>query len=94
MIIQWVASGQGVGALPSWALARSQAQVTLCPLGRHGLWADLHALRRSSDRDSAALDAFVAVVRRESFRALDGISPVPGGSGTDRRPARVRRRRP
>jgi LysR family transcriptional regulator for metE and metH len=95
MIIQWVASGQGLAALPSWALPNDPDQIALRPLGRSGLWADLHALRRARDAGAAHLDAFVAVVRRESFRALPGILPVPGrprGSGARAAPAERRRR--
>ena len=49
----------------------------LRPLGRAGLWTNLYALRRASDHNAQHLDAFVSVVRRESFRALPGILPVP-----------------
>lgn len=77
MIVQWVASGHGVAALPSWALPSQPEQVALRPLGRSGLWTDLHALRRARDAGADHLDAFVAAVRRESFRALPGIEPVP-----------------
>ena len=78
MIIQYVASGQGVAALPSWALTGSQVQIALRPLGRAGLWTDLYALRRAGDQGAAHLDAFVAQVRRESLRDRSGIRPVPG----------------
>lgn len=77
MIIQWIASGQGIAALPSWALTGKNPHVELRPLGRAGLWTNLYALRRASDHDAQHLDAFVSVVRRESFRALPGILPVP-----------------
>lgn len=92
MIIQWVASGQGVAALPSWALTGIQAQMALLPLGRSGLWTDLYALRRTSDQGAAHLDAFVAAVRRESFRALQGILPVPGPARAGREPGTTRSR--
>jgi LysR family transcriptional regulator for metE and metH len=77
VIIQWVASGQGVAALPSWALTGQQSQLVVRPLGRNGLTTDLHALRRESERGAAHLDAFVTAMRHESFRSLSGISPVP-----------------
>ena len=78
MIIQWVASGQGVAALPSWALAGIHQQVVVRPLSRKGLWTDLYALRRSSDEGMAHIDAFVTVMRQQSFKALTDIIPVPG----------------
>jgi len=77
MIVQWVASGQGVAALPSWALTGVQAQVAILPLGRTGLWTDLHALRRERDQSAAHLDDFIGTVRRESFTSLPGIVAVP-----------------
>lgn len=77
MIIQWVASSQGVAALPSWALPGTNQQVVVRALGRKGLWTDLYALRRSSDEGSAHLDDFVAVMRQQSFKVHSDIIPVP-----------------
>jgi LysR family transcriptional regulator for metE and metH len=73
MIIQWVASDQGMAALPSWALTGATKQVSSRPLGRKGLWSDLYALRRSADATAAHLDDFVAVVRQHTARHLEGI---------------------
>jgi len=83
MIIQWIASAQGVAALPSWAIDQRQTHVVVRPLGRKGLAADLFALAHAGDQGTAHLDAFVAMIRRESFRALDGITQVPGRGRTD-----------
>ena len=82
MIIQWVASGQGVAALPSWALPERQPQLVVRPLGKQGLWTDLYALRRTADAAAPRLDAFVTTVRQQSFKALAGITPVPRGKRT------------
>ena len=87
MIIQWVApAAGGVAALPSWALTGVRAQIAWRPLGKKGLWADLYALRRAADHGAAHLDAFVTVVRQQSFRALEGIKPIPTprSSATDK----------
>jgi len=77
MIIQWVALGQGVAALPSWAVPDTAAVVCI-PLGETGLWGELHALRRKSDRNLAHLDAFMGVARHqviEQFRDISLIEP-------------------
>ncbi|MEO1003287.1 MAG: LysR family transcriptional regulator [Cyanobacteria bacterium J06638_7] len=75
MIVQWVALGLGVAALPSWAVPSSAAVVCL-PLGEAGLWADLQALRRRSDQNLAHLDAFVNVARDQVFRQFSDITPI------------------
>lgn len=91
IIMQWVASGLGVAALPSWAVG-AQSGIATCRLGRHGLHADLRALRRDSDRGRGHLDAFVAIARRECFRTLSGIAPVPPRSAALQPSARRARR--
>jgi len=92
--VQWVASGQGVAALPSWALTGLQAQVAILPLGRSGLWTDLYALRRDRDQAAAHVDDFIGTVRRTSFSSLPGIVAVPAPPGSPRRAVRTRRRAP
>lgn len=77
MIVQWVSSGLGLAALPSWAIGAGHRQVAIRPLGKAGIHADLHVLRRASDRGLAHVDAFVTIVRRESFRSLERIAVIP-----------------
>ena len=72
MIVQWVALGLGVAALPDWAVPASAA-VARVPLGEAGLWGEMHALRRRSDRGLAHLDTFVAVAREQVFAQFSGI---------------------
>lgn len=82
MIVQWVALGLGVAALPSWAVPPSAA-VACVPLGEEGLWADLHSLRRRSDRGLTLLDTFVTLARDQVFaqfrdiRAIEAERPAP-----------------
>ena len=78
MLIQLVASGHGVAALPQWAVAGAAAagSVALRPLGS-GLWSELAILRRMRDRGERSIDQFVATARRVSFATLSGIRP-PG----------------
>jgi LysR family transcriptional regulator for metE and metH len=79
MIVQLVASGHGLAALPRWAIDQAVERGTVAarPLGRGGLWSDLYALRRSEQAAAPYLDAFIATARRVSFRDLAGIKPVP-----------------
>jgi len=78
MILQLVASGRGVAALPEWAVLDPRLAPSLVtrPLGPAGLWGVLHCALRAADRDHAYLDAFLECARRVSFDTLTGIRPV------------------
>lgn len=78
MILQLVASGRGVAALPQWVASDALAagQVEARPLGRDGLWSSLHAAIRRTDRELAYLDAFVDGARSACFDELQGLRPV------------------
>ncbi len=77
-ILQLVASRRGLAALPAWAVAAylERGYVAARPIGKHGLWAELHAAVRRADAGRAYLADFIATVRRESFARLPGIRPV------------------
>ena len=83
MIVQIVASGHGVAALPHWAVAEAEArgQVVCRPLGGGGLWSDLHVLRRGEDAATRHLVAFAELARTVSFRTLAGIVRVGARRG-------------
>jgi Transcriptional regulator len=74
-ILQLVASRRGLAALPAWAVAPylERGYVAARAIGRHGLWAELHAAVRSGDAARAYLTDFIEMVRRESFARLPGI---------------------
>ncbi len=74
-ILQLVASRRGVAALPAWAVAPylERGYVAARRIGRHGLWAELHAAVRETDAPRAYLADFVETVRRESFARLPGV---------------------
>ncbi len=78
MIVQLVASQRGVAALPSWALREYMDSGLLAarPLGPEGLWSDLYAAVRSSDRTAPFMAAFLKTLRETSFRTLAGIRPL------------------
>ena len=79
MIVQVVAGGHGIAALPQWAVADAVERGTVVtrPLGRAGLWSDLYALRRTENSGTAYIDAFIALARKQSLRHLAGIVSVP-----------------
>jgi LysR family transcriptional regulator for metE and metH len=77
-ILQLVASRRGLAALPAWAVAPylERGYVAARPVGKHGLWSELHASVRKADAGRAYLADFIATVQRESFARLAGIRPV------------------
>ncbi len=95
MLIQLVASGHGVAALPRWAVAgaASAGSVALRPLGQ-GLWSELAILRRLRDQGDRTIDRFVATARQVSFATLSGIRPaaarLPAAAAAGRRGGRAR----
>ncbi|MGB3740604.1 MAG: LysR family transcriptional regulator [Castellaniella sp.] len=74
MIVQLVASGRGVAALPSWALDeyKNLPGLRICRLGQ-GIWRTLQAGRRTEDNDTPYMQAFVEQARRTCFETLPGI---------------------
>lgn len=75
-MLQLVASGRGVAALPLWAVQGylDRGYVTARPVGEQGLRGELHAacLPRLSARPH--LQDFVGVVRETSFVTLKGVA--------------------
>ncbi len=78
MMIQLVASGRGVAALPDWALSEylERGSVIARPLGEKGLHGTLFAALRSRERGLAWMDDFLDTARRVSFEQLKGIHHV------------------
>lgn len=78
MILQLVASGRGVAALPNWVLTEylDSQYITAKPLGLEGLWSTLYIAVRKDDRKLAFVDAFIERARQIAFAQLQGIRPV------------------
>jgi LysR family transcriptional regulator for metE and metH len=78
MILQLVASGRGVAALPNWVLTEylKNDYVSARPLGEDGTWSTLYAAIRKDDRELAFIDAFIQHARKTAFGVLDGIEPA------------------
>jgi LysR family transcriptional regulator for metE and metH len=80
MIVQLVASGRGVAALPSWALDeyRDLPGLRICRLGT-GIWRTLQAAVRIEDAQAAYVQAFLEQARRTCFETLPGIRSADQG---------------
>ena len=77
IILQLVASGQGVAALPAWAVGSygEKGYVRALPLGPDGLWQTLHAATTSAQAALPHMQAFLAEVRRSVTANLTGVEP-------------------
>jgi len=75
MIMQLVASGRGVSALPNWAVEEylQRNLVTAKPLGEKGLWCTLYAAIREEQVQAEFMQDFLNTARDITFRNLPGI---------------------
>ncbi len=66
LILQMVAAGRGVAALPRWLVEEHAARVPIAPvkLGRHGVPKQIHLGLREADRDTRYMSAFIDTGRR------------------------------
>lgn len=78
MMMQLVASGRGVCALPNWALTEylERDYVKAVALGEDGVWSTLFAAIRDDQRDAAWMIDFLRTARETSFAVLEGIKPA------------------
>lgn len=79
MLVQLVASGQGIAALPSFAVEREVRRgiVVSLSLGKKGLACDLYAAVRAEEAGRKYMSDFFETARRVSFKSLTGLSVVP-----------------
>ncbi|KAA0874975.1 LysR family transcriptional regulator [Nitrincola tapanii] len=75
MIMQLVASGRGVSALPNWAIHEylERDYIAARPLGEKGLWCTLYAALREEQRHAEFMVDFLNTAREITFRNLSGI---------------------
>lgn len=78
MMMQLVASGRGVCALPNWALTEylERDYVKAVPLGEKGMWSTLFAAIREETRGAPWMEDFLRTARETSFAVLEGIKPA------------------
>ncbi len=74
-MLQLVASGRGVAALPLWAVQGylDRGYVTARPVGRAGLKGELHMACTAAVSSQRWLEDFVNVTRQTCFKSLPGI---------------------
>lgn len=78
-MLQLVASGRGLAALPRWAVSSyiERGYVRSCPIGEHGLTARLYAATTESTAERPYLRDFVDIMRQRSVVALPDIRLLP-----------------
>ena len=77
-ILQLVASGRGIAALPSWTVGNyiERGYVVSRPIGHAGLRCELYAATSRSAVNSAYVTEFVALTRKLSLTQLAGVSAL------------------
>ncbi len=78
MMMQLVASGRGVCALPNWALTEylERDYVKAVALGEDGVWSTLFAAIREDTREAPWMVDFLRTARETSFAVQEGIKPA------------------
>jgi len=73
IMLQMVASGRGVAALPGWLVSEYRATLPLEPvrLGRHGIQKQLFLGMRSAERDLSYLSSFIDLARGQAQGSAD-----------------------
>jgi len=75
MMLQLVASGRGVAALPNWALHEylQREYIAARSLGEKGVWCTLYAAIRDDQKNADFMVDFLNTAKEVSFRNLTGI---------------------
>ncbi len=77
-ILQLVASGRGIAALPSWTVGNyiERGYVVSRPIGPAGLRCELYAATTALGAQAAYIREFVALTRTQSLTNLGGVSAL------------------
>lgn len=77
-ILQLVASGRGIAALPSWAVGNyiERGYVVSRPIGRGGLHCELYAAISSAGEQRAYILEFIELTRTLSLTTLTGVEAL------------------
>jgi LysR family transcriptional regulator, regulator for metE and metH len=78
MIVQLVATGRGLCALPNWVLAEyaDKEIISVRAAGEQGIWPTLYAAVREEQEGSAYLQDFVQLARTHCLNNLRGVRAV------------------
>jgi LysR family transcriptional regulator for metE and metH len=77
-ILQLVASGRGIAALPSWTVGNyiERGYVVSRPIGQSGLRCELYAATTRGGAEAAYIREFIALTRAQSLTELAGVSAL------------------
>jgi LysR family transcriptional regulator for metE and metH len=77
-ILQLVASGRGIAALPSWTVGNyiERGYVVSRPIGQTGLRCELYAATTRGGAEAAYIREFIALTRTQSLTELAGVSAL------------------
>lgn len=78
MMVQLIASGRGVSALPNWALHEyiEKDYVTSRSMGEKGLWCTLYAAIREDQKEAEYMVDFLKTSKEITASRLKGIRPA------------------
>lgn len=77
-ILQLVASGRGIAAMPSWTVGNyiERGYVVSRPIGEAGLRCELYAATTRGGAEAAYIREFIALTRTQSLTELAGVSTL------------------
>ncbi len=77
-ILQLVASGRGIAALPAWTVGNyiERGYVVSRPIGPQGLRCELYAATTRAAAETAYIREFIALTRAQSLTELKGVSAL------------------
>lgn len=77
-ILQLVASGRGIAALPGWTVQPflDKKYVLARPIGRNGLFSNLYSATTDAHAQRAYMVDFIKIIRTISFGSLKRIMPI------------------
>lgn len=78
MMVQLVASGRGVCALPNWVLAEyaNQALISVRSAGKNGIWPTLYAAVREEQLATPFVQDFLVLAKQHCLNNLQGVKQV------------------
>lgn len=78
MMVQLVASGRGVCALPNWVLAEYVAQglISVRSAGANGIWPTLYAAVREEQLGAPFVQDFLSLAKSHCLKNLRGVVQI------------------
>lgn len=78
MMVQLVASGRGVCALPNWVLAEyvDKQLISVRLAGEKGIWPTLYAAVREEQLATSYVQDFVTLAKAHCLKNLQGVKQI------------------